>query len=124
MSYAGLKSYIYANLHKDDPRVVAAVNWLKKNYSVDENPALGAQGLYYYYLTLTKALTAYGDDTFTDAAGKTHDWRHELMKKLVSLQKFEGFWVNENNRWWEGDPVLVTSYSLLALEILQSRRYP
>ena len=46
------------------------------------------------------------------------------MKKLVSLQKFEGFWQNENNRWWENDPVLVTSYSLLALEILQARRYP
>ena len=124
MSYAGLKSYIYADLKKDDPRVVAAINWLRKNYSVDENPALGLQGLYYYYLTFTKSLTAYGDDTLTDDAGKTHDWRFEMMKKLVSLQKFEGFWQNENNRWWENDPVLVTSYSLLALEILQARRYP
>jgi squalene-hopene/tetraprenyl-beta-curcumene cyclase len=124
MSYAGLKSYIYADLKRDDPRVVAAVDWLRKNYSVDENPALGLQGLYYYYLTLTKALTAYGDDTFTDATSKPHDWRLELMKKLVSLQKFEGFWQNENNRWWENDPVLVTSYSLLTLEILQARRYP
>jgi squalene-hopene/tetraprenyl-beta-curcumene cyclase len=124
MSYAGLKSYLYADLKKDDPRVAAAVAWLKKNYSVDENPALGPQGLYYYYLTFAKALTAYGDDTFTDAAGKVHDWRFELMKKFVTLQKFEGFWINENNRWWENDPVLVTSYSLLALEILQARRYP
>jgi squalene-hopene/tetraprenyl-beta-curcumene cyclase len=124
MSYAGLKSYLYAELKKDDPRVIAAMGWLRKNYSVDENPGLGAQGLFYYYLTFTKALTAYGDDTFTDAAGKRHDWRHELMSKLVSLQKFEGFWQNENNRWWENDPVLVTSYSLLMLEILQARRYP
>lgn len=124
MSYAGLKSYLYADLKKNDPRVISAINWLRQNYSVDENPALGPQGLYYYYLTFTKALTAYGDDTFTDAAGKMHDWRFELMKKLVTLQKFEGNWVNENNRWWEGDPVLVTSYSLLTLEILQARRYP
>jgi squalene-hopene/tetraprenyl-beta-curcumene cyclase len=124
MSYAGLKSYLYAELKKDDPRVVAAVSWLRKNYSVDENPGLGAQGLYYYYLTFTKALTAYNEDTFTDAAGKTHDWRFELMKKLVTLQRFEGYWQNDNNRWWENDPVLVTSYSLLSLEILQSRRHP
>ena len=123
MSYAGLKSYLYAELKKDDPRVTAAINWLKRNYTLEENPGLGQQGLFYYYLTFAKALTAYGDDTFTDTAGKTHDWRHELMKKLVSLQKFEGFWQNENNRWWENDPVLVTSYSLLALEILQARRY-
>ncbi len=124
MSYAGLKSYIYADLKKDDPRVAAAVNWLKRNYTLEENPGLGQQGLFYYYHTLAKALTAYGDDSFTDTAGKTHDWRHELMKKLVSLQKFEGFWQNDNNRWWENDPVLVTSYSLLTIEILQARRYP
>ena len=124
MSYAGLKSYIYADLKKDDPRVVAAVNWLKRNYTLDENPGLGAQGLYYYYHTLAKALTAYGADTFTDATGKSHDWRYELMNKLVNLQKADGFWINENNRWWENDPVLVTSYSLLVLEILQARQYP
>lgn len=124
MSYAGLKSYIYAELKKDDPRVVAAVNWLRHNYTLDENPGLGAQGLYYYYHTLAKALTAYGDDTFTDAAGRGHDWRYELMNKLVSLQKHEGNWINDNNRWWENDPVLVTCYSLLALEIVQQRRYP
>jgi len=124
MSYAGLKSYLYADLKKNDPRVIAAVNWLKRNYTLDENPALGAQGLYYYYLTFTKALTAYGDDTFTDASGKTHDWRAELMSKLVSLQENAGFWVNDNGRWWENNPVLVTSYCLLALEIAQARRYP
>ena len=124
MTYAGLKSYLYAELKKDDPRVVAALHWLQKNYSVEENPGLGKQGLFYYYHTAAKALTVFGDDTFTDAAGKTHDWRYELMNKLVSLQKSEGFWINDNNRWWENDPVLVTSYSLLALEILQARQYP
>jgi squalene-hopene/tetraprenyl-beta-curcumene cyclase len=124
MGYAGLKSYIYAELKKDDPRVAAAVNWLKHNYTLDENPGIGNAGLYYYYHTFAKALTAYGDDTFTDAAGKVHDWRYELMNKLVSLQKNDGFWVNDNGRWWENNPVLVTSYSLLALEIAQARRYP
>jgi squalene-hopene/tetraprenyl-beta-curcumene cyclase len=124
MSYAGLKSYIYAELKKDDPRVKAAVEWLQHNYSVDENPALGAQGLFYYLHTVAKALTVYGDDTFKDAKGRKHDWRYELMRKFVTLQKADGFWANENNRWWENDPVLCTSYSLIALEILQARRYP
>jgi squalene-hopene/tetraprenyl-beta-curcumene cyclase len=124
MTYAGLKSYIYAELKKDDPRVQAALNWMKRNYSVDENPGMGAQGLFYYLHTVTKALTVYGDDTFVDAKGKTHDWRHELMRKFVELQKAPGFWVNENNRWMENDSVLCTTYSLLALEILQARRYP
>ncbi|MCG3149065.1 MAG: hypothetical protein PCFJNLEI_02523 [Verrucomicrobiae bacterium] len=124
MTYAGLKSYLYAELKKDDPRVTAALQWLQKNYSLEENPGMGKQGLFYYYHTVAKALTAYGADTFTDAADKQHDWRFELMNKLLGIQKTEGFWVNDNNRWWENDPVLVTSYTLLALEILQARQYP
>jgi squalene-hopene/tetraprenyl-beta-curcumene cyclase len=124
MTYAGLKSFIYAELKKDDPRVQAALAWVKRNYTVDENPGMGVQGLFYYYHTFAKALSVYGDDTITDAAGKQHDWRYELMKKLVTLQKADGFWQNENNRWWENDPVLCTSYSLLALNIVHSRRYP
>ncbi len=72
---------------------------------------------------MTKALTAYGADTFVTADGKTHDWRYELMKRFVQLQHHEGFWQNENNRFWENDPVLVTSYTVIALQILQDRRY-
>ena len=42
-------------------------------------------------------------------------WREEVARKLIALQKPDGFWVNENNRWWEADPTLVTAYTLLAL---------
>src|SRR5439155_4675213 len=38
ISYAGLLSYIYASLKRDDPRVLAVFGWLRKNYSLDENP--------------------------------------------------------------------------------------
>ena len=124
MTYAGLKSFLYAELKKDDPRVQAALAWVKRNYTLEENPGLGAQGLFYYYHTFAKALSVYGEDTLADVAGRAHDWRYELMKKLVTLQKADGFWQNENNRWWENDPVLCTSYSLLALNIVQARRYP
>ena len=124
MTYAGLKSYLYAELKKDDPRVRAAREWLRRNYTLEENPGLGNQGLYYYYHTMAKALTANGEDRFADAQGKEHDWRHELMGKLVSLQKADGEWQNDNNRWWENSPVLCTCYSLLALEIVQAGQYP
>ncbi len=124
MSYAGLKSYIYADLKKDDPRVTAAVQWLRKNYTLDENPGMGKQGLYYYYHTMARALSVYGDDVFLDAGNWKHDWRYELMNKLVSLQKLDGSWLNDNSRFWENDPVLATSYSLLSLEIAQVRHYP
>ena len=46
-----------------------------------------------------------------------HDWRAELAAKLVSLQRADGSWANANNRFWEADPVLCTSFALLVLEL-------
>ena len=116
MTYALLKSMIYANLSKDDQRVRAAVGWIKRNYTLDKNPGIGNAGLYYYYHTFAKALSAYGEDVITDDAGRQHDWRKELAAKLIELQRPDGSWVNEHDRWFESDPVLVTCYALLALE--------
>ncbi|MDF1552341.1 MAG: terpene cyclase/mutase family protein [Deferrisomatales bacterium] len=119
MTYAGLLSYIYADLDKEDPRVTAAYAWLRDNYTLDENPGMGAQGLFYYYHTMAKALSAYGVDRLPVPGRPEADWRRELALRLLSLQDGEeGSWVNENGRWWERDPVLVTSYALIALEIV------
>ncbi|MBI5558640.1 MAG: cycloartenol synthase [Deltaproteobacteria bacterium] len=118
ISYAGLLSYIYADLQKDDPRVVAALDWLRKNYTLEENPGLGQDGLYYYYHTMAKALAACGVNELVLADGSKVNWRTGLAKKLLNLQNGEGFWMNENGRWWEKDPVLVTSYAIIVLEII------
>ena len=118
MTYAGMQSLIYANVDKNDPRVKLALKWLENSYSLDENPGMGVQGLYYYYQAMSKALSAMGIDTLTLENGRKVDWRDELANKLISIQKSDGSWVNTNNRWWEADPVLVTSYCVLALEQL------
>ncbi len=115
MTYAGFKSMVYAGLSKDDPRVKAALAYIAKNYSVDENPGMGEKGLYYYYQAFAKAMSALGEDQFTDAQGKKHDWRGELVNALAKRQTAEGGWVNPADRFMEGDPNLVTAYSLIAL---------
>ena len=119
MSYAGLLSMVYAKLDADDPRVKAVKEWLGKNYTIDENPGLGKQGLYYYYHVMSKALTAANIDKLPLANGKSAaDWRNDLATKLLSTQREDGSWVNTNSRWWEADPKLVTCYSILALQQL------
>ncbi len=119
MSYAGLLSLIYAEVDRDDPRVKAVYRWLRENYTLDENPGMGLQGLFYYYHTMAKALSAFGVDRLELKDGTVVDWRKDLAVRLLSLQDGEkGFWVNTNGRWWEKDPVLVTSYALISLEIL------
>lgn len=115
MTYAGLKSMIFAGLTADDPRVKAATEWLKKHYSFDENPGMGQAGLFYFYHTASKALGVLGGDTFTDGSGKQHDWRDELTTAILSRQREDGSWRNDNERWMEGEPVLTTAYALLAL---------
>jgi squalene-hopene/tetraprenyl-beta-curcumene cyclase len=119
ISYAGLLSYMYADLRPDDPRVLAVFDWLRKNYTVDENPALGPQGLYYYYHTMAKALTVYNVNDLPLSDGKKVAWRRELSQKLLNLEQKDGSWVNEKSgRWWEKDPVLVTAYAVLTLETI------
>jgi len=118
MGYAGLKSMIYANVDKNDKRVQAAYSWLTKNYSVTENIPLGNMGIYYNYQTMAKALAAYDEDILVDHNGVEHNWRIELANQLIQTQDQEGWWVNENGRWWENNPVLVTTYCILTLEQL------
>ncbi len=122
MTYAGLLSLIYAQVNQNDPRVKSAFDWAVENWSLEENPGMQMQGLYYFYNILAKGMAAYGQDILTLKDGTRINWRREVLRKLVSLQKTDqtagqGYWVNENNRWWERDPVLVTAYSLIAMQI-------
>jgi len=117
MTYAGLKSMIFAGVDPKDPRVVAATTWVSKHYDLKSNPGMGTAGLYYYYHTFAKALDALGQKTFTDSKGAKHDWRAELVGELARRQQKNGSWLNdENPRWMEGDANLVTGYALLALQ--------
>jgi squalene-hopene/tetraprenyl-beta-curcumene cyclase len=125
MTYALLKGYMAADLDRNDPRVKAAIRWISANFTLEENPGFdttanptaGLQGVYYYYYTLAKAMTLYGVPTVKSPDGKEHDWRRALAEKLLSLQREDGSWVNDNGRWWEGLPELVTTYAVLALDM-------
>jgi squalene-hopene/tetraprenyl-beta-curcumene cyclase len=67
---------------------------------------------------MAKALALAGVDELKLKDGRTVNWRRELCKKLFDLQRQDGSWANPTQRWWEGDPVLATSYALLVLERL------
>jgi len=117
MTYAGVLAMVHAQLDKSDPRVRSAVDFGSRYWTVDENPGQGQQGVYFYLNVMARALSAARLDTLPkhDKSGEIR-WREELVKKLIALQKPDGSWANANNRWWENDPVLATSYALLALE--------
>ena len=120
MTYAGFKSLLYAKVDRDDPRVKNAVDWIQRFYTLDQNPnmpgAQSRQGLYYYYHVFAGAMHAWGEEVISDGNNVPHRWRVELCEKLVSLQRENGGWLNEEDRWYEGNPDLVTAYALLALQ--------
>ncbi|TWU03155.1 prenyltransferase/squalene oxidase repeat-containing protein [Neorhodopirellula pilleata] len=115
MGYTGLKSMIFAGLTKEDPRVKAALQWIKDHYSVEKNPGMGSAGLYYYYHTFAAGLNATGTETLTDSEGVEHDWKSDLVVELAERQNEDGSWSNDNQRWFENDKNLATSFALMAL---------
>ncbi len=119
MTHAGLITLLFAGVNKNDPRVSSAYDWIRANYTVDENPgAPNRQGLYFYYNAFAKSMTAFGETQVTDTRGAVHNWREDLAAKLVSLQSADGSWVNEDSpRWWEGNPHLCTSRAVIALNM-------
>jgi squalene-hopene/tetraprenyl-beta-curcumene cyclase len=124
MTYSGFKSYLYANLPRDDPRVSAALDWIRRNYTLKENPGVGTDGLYYYFVTFARALHALGEPTITllppvGTAARTvtpRDWANDLIDRLAELQNDDGSFKSVDDRWLENNSVLITSYAVLALQ--------
>jgi squalene-hopene/tetraprenyl-beta-curcumene cyclase len=121
ITYAGLKSMLYADLKKDDPRVKAAVKWVQNNWRLDINPGIGDEkGIFYYYHNIGSALSAYGEDSVTDSKGVKHDWRADLFDAIKKRQKDNGSFANAaQDRWMEQDPNLATTYVVLTLQSMR-----
>jgi squalene-hopene/tetraprenyl-beta-curcumene cyclase len=126
MTYDGLKTYLYAGLPKDSPEVKAAMDWVRKNYSVEAHPGFAfdaaqrhhLRGLFHYYMVMARALDAYKEHPLVTFDGKKRDWAADLAAQLVKSARDAKMWVNENPGWYEGDPVLVTSYVLTTADLL------
>jgi len=127
MTYQGLKALLYAGVSRDDPRVKNAFEWISRNFNVRENPGMatpgdpdaGLQGYYYYVHVMAKALTAFGQSTVVDERGRERDWARELSQHLIALQKPDGYWVNEADRWWEGLPEIPTTFAMVSLTLCE-----
>ena len=123
MTYGGLKSFLYAGVSKNDPRVKAAVGWIRRHYTLDENPGMGQAGLVYYYHTFAKAMAALGEDPFEDDKGQKHDWRRELFEAIKKRQQDNGSFINQGDRaFGEADPNLATAFALLAISYTRASK--
>jgi squalene-hopene/tetraprenyl-beta-curcumene cyclase len=126
MTYDGIKTYLYAGLKKDSPEVKSAMDWVRKNYSLDAHPGFAYEevkrnhlrGIYYYYLLMARSLDAYGENPLETFDGKKHDWPKEMAEQFVKLVRDSKMWMNDNPAWYEDDPVITTSYVLFTCDLL------
>jgi len=112
MTGAGIWGLLLSGVPKADPRVVAAMNWVRDHYAWDTNPGIGWWRMYYYYLSMSKALTMYGQPIIDG-----HDWYQELYDKIVGMQidagSGQGYWSTYNEDYV---PDLTTAYAILSLQ--------
>jgi squalene-hopene/tetraprenyl-beta-curcumene cyclase len=125
MTGAGMWGLALGGVPTSDPRFKAALGWVDKYYTWNNNPTTGGSwgdnALYYYYLSMSKGLSMARKTRVGGLLGfiDTHDWYKELSDKLTSLQTFDGSWSNSNGGFYEGTQELATSYALLALQTRQ-----
>jgi squalene-hopene/tetraprenyl-beta-curcumene cyclase len=112
MTGAGIWGLLLCGVPKTDERVVAAMNWVRSHYTWDTNPGIGWWRMYYYYLSMSKALTMYGQPLIDG-----HDWYQELYNKIVGMQidagSGKGYWSTSNE---DDGPELTTAYAILSLQ--------
>ena len=120
MTFAGLKSLMFTReSNRDDPRVKAAWGWIQRNYDFNTHPGVGSTAYYYYLQTAASALEAYGEalvpskDAQKSAEGRR--WAADLLSKLSYLQREDGSWKNDDRKYWEGNPLLVTARAVISM---------
>lgn len=132
MTYALISSYLALDLKPEDPRVAAALAWVKANYGFEANPGMRPgkelEGLLYYYAAMAKTFKLLDLKVIELKDGKNADWRADLFaaisKRAIPAKLADGrdgiMWMNSTTRWGEGIPQLGTVYLIKALKAIHS----
>jgi squalene-hopene/tetraprenyl-beta-curcumene cyclase len=132
MTYQLISTYLVLDIKPGDPRIDAALAWVKSNYRWDANPGMAAgkerQGLFYYFGAAAKTYDLIDAGAFTLKDGARADWRADLFAAIKREAETNGkqvdlgngqkgrFWINPEKRWGEDMPHLTTSYVVEALK--------
>jgi squalene-hopene/tetraprenyl-beta-curcumene cyclase len=117
----GIRALRACGVSESDPRLKAACQWLDRNFRPESHPGgytadreVNREALYYYYAySVSRALRYDGDDL---------DRREKLAEALIARQDADGAWVNPVVAVREDDPLVATSFAMLALAACRDER--
>jgi len=118
----GLRSLMACQVQANDPRIQAAVEWLRTNFESDRNPgplippfdAFTFASFYYFCFTVAKALGRLGID-WRSSDARAIDWRNRLTASLLAMQKADGSWSNADAGVREDEPTIATALATMAI---------
>jgi len=111
----GLLSLLALSTKPDDPKVAAALAWLTKHHRTDgvpgfqESDAKWRDGMLYYYLAASA-------QAFRQTGGGPEGWKADLIRSLGTRQRDDGSFKNASFLMKEDDPLIATTFALIALE--------
>lgn len=119
-TYTGLAALLLGGAGKDDPRVQAAWGWIRTNYALDfegMDDVERLRGL----ATFAKAMRATGESLVQGTDGTSHNWRNDLITKVLALYNPDGSWGAQQAPEAQRD--LATAWAVIALDqMVQSLR--
>ena len=133
MTYALISSYVALNIGPTDPRVQAALGWIRAHWTTERNPGMtntpakptaDQQGLFNYYRVASKTFDLLRIGSLDLPDGLRIDPHAELYAALVRRVRRDGdqaWWANDQDRWAEGTPALATAYAVQNLKIIRQR---
>lgn len=117
----GLRCLIYCGVPDTHPRRRASTRWLSDHFTATSHPGTYAENrerdrpAVYYYYAASAARTPVADEKIP-APGQVFIPRKLFLgRELVRRQRSDGSWVNPSLLVREDDPIIATSYALLAL---------
>lgn len=120
MTADGLRALLRAGLGKDDPRVVAARDWIVTHFDPKQNSGEFPKeqeemrdALFYYYCWTTS-------HALVEAGSEDSSWARPMLEELLSRQNKQGFWVSQFDRMTEDEPLVATPMALAALTLARS----
>jgi squalene-hopene/tetraprenyl-beta-curcumene cyclase len=127
MTADGLRALLSCGLKVDHARVVAARQWLERNFTATENPGAFAadravlQNATYYYWTwsVAHAFLALHQPTIPTPQGE-QSWAEPLARTLLERQRPDGTWTSRYTDAKEDDPLVATPWAAASLAICRA----